>query len=334
MVGFAVWQTRDGGRAVNGSISRVLRQEAEALLAKSASVEAEFALMVEWILGCRGRLVTCGIGKSGHIAAKAAATFASTGTPSFFLHAAEAVHGDLGMVTAQDVVLAYTYSGETDEVVRLFPSFRATGARSAVMTGRRDSSAARVADLVLDVSVEREACPNNLAPTTSTTLMLAMSDALAVAAMEERGFGSEDFAKFHPAGALGKRLLLTVQDVMRQGEDLALTPPETPIADLMRAITSAGAGGACVVGAKGELLGFVSDGDLRRWVVAGHPVGTGSASDLMSSGGPTCEPGMLAIDALEAFQNYPKKIGEMPVVDSGRVVGLLVLKDLLRSGIV
>lgn len=319
---------------MSGSISRVLREEAEALLAKSASVEAEFALMVEWILGCRGRLVTCGIGKSGHIAAKAAATFASTGTPSFFLHAAEAVHGDLGMVTAQDVVLAYTYSGETDEVVRLFTSFRAIGARSAVMTGRRDSSAARAADLVLDVSVEREACPNNLAPTTSTTLMLAMSDALAVAAMEERGFGREDFAKFHPAGALGKRLLLTVQDVMRQGEDLALTRPETPIADLMRAITSAGAGGACVVGAKGELLGFVSDGDLRRWVVAGHPVGTGSAKDLMSSGGPTCEPGMLAIDALESFQNYPKKIGEMPVVEDGRVVGLLVLKDLLRSGIV
>jgi arabinose-5-phosphate isomerase len=319
---------------MSGAISRVLKEEADALIAKSGAVEREYALMLEWILGCRGRLVTCGIGKSGHIAAKAAATFASTGTPSFFLHAAEAVHGDLGMVTEHDVVLAYTYSGETDEVVRLFPSFRAIGARSAVMTGRPMSSAARAADLVLNVGVEKEACPNNLAPTTSTTLMLAMSDALAVAVMEERQFGSEDFAKFHPAGALGKRLLLTVQDVMRQGEDLASVGVDSSLVDVMRAITSAGAGGACVIGSSGELLGFVSDGDLRRWIVDGHSVTAGTARDLMSSGGPVCEPGLLAIDAFEAFQNYPKKIGEMPVVSDGRVVGLLVLKDLLRSGIV
>ncbi|MFM9874304.1 MAG: SIS domain-containing protein [Fimbriimonadaceae bacterium] len=319
---------------MSDAISRVLREEADALLAKSSAVEREYALMLEWILGCRGRLVTCGIGKSGHIAAKAAATFASTGTPSFFLHAAEAVHGDLGMVTEHDVVLAYTYSGETDEVVRLFPSFRTIGAKSAVMTGRPESSAARASDLVLNVGVNKEACPNNLAPTTSTTLMLAMSDALAVAVMEERQFGSEDFAKFHPAGALGKRLLLTVQDVMRQGEDLAAVAVDSSLVDVMRAITSAGAGGACVVGGSGELLGFVSDGDVRRWIVDGHSVTAGTARDLMSSGGPVCEPGLLAIDALEAFQNYPKKIGEMPVLADGRVVGLLVLKDLLRSGIV
>lgn len=319
---------------MSDAISRVLREEAEALLIKAKAVESEFGLMQEWILGCRGRLVTCGIGKSGHIAAKAAATFASTGTPSFFLHAAEAVHGDLGMVTEHDVVLAYTYSGETDEVVRLFPSFRAIGARSAVMTGRPGSSAGRAADLVLNVGVEREACPNNLAPTTSTTLMLAMSDALAVAVMEERRFGSEDFAKFHPAGALGKRLLLTVQDVMRRGEDLAIGTRDSSVVELMRVITSAGAGGACIVEDSGELIGFVSDGDLRRWIVDGHSVTAGTASDLMSSGGPVCEPGLLAIDALEAFQNYPKKIGEMPVVEGGRLVGLLVLKDLLRSGIV
>jgi arabinose-5-phosphate isomerase len=316
------------------ALARVLREEAEALLQKSSAIEGEFRLMVEWILGLRGRLVTCGIGKSGHIAAKAAATFASTGTPSFFLHAAEAVHGDLGMVTDHDVVLAYSYSGETDEVVRLFPSFRQIGARSAVMTGRPGSSAGRAADLVLNVGVDREACPNNLAPTTSTTLMLAMSDALAVAVMEERQFGSEDFARFHPAGALGRRLLLTVGDVMRTGEDLALVPASTPLAELMKEITSAGAGGACVVDSEGGLIGYVSDGDLRRWIVGGHPVNAGVASELMSSGGPVLEPGLLAIDALEAFQNYPKKIGEMPVVEGGVVVGLLVLKDLLRSGIV
>lgn len=331
----ALWQANNGGSGeVSEAIGRVLREEGEALIAKASAVEREFNLMMEWILGCRGRLVTCGIGKSGHIAAKAAATFASTGTPSFFLHAAEAVHGDLGMVTEHDVVLAYTYSGETDEVVRLFPSFRQIGARSAVMTGRPGSSAGRAADLVLNVGVEREACPNNLAPTTSTTMMLAMSDALAVAVMEERQFSSEDFAKFHPAGALGRRLLLTVGDVMRQGEDLAVVGLNTTVVELMRIITTAGAGGACVVGGSSELLGFVSDGDLRRWIVDGHSVMAGTARDLMSSGGPTCEPGLLAIDALEAFQNYPAKIGEMPVVADGRVVGLLVLKDLLRSGIV
>jgi len=316
------------------AIARVLREEAQAMLLKAEGNHAEFGQMVEWILATKGRLVTCGIGKSGHIAAKAAATFASTGTPSFFLHAAEAVHGDLGMVTEHDLVLAYTYSGETDEVVRLFPSFRHIGARSAVMTGRADSSAAREADLILNVGVEREACPNNLAPTTSTTMMLACSDALAVAAMEARNFGSEDFAKFHPAGALGRRLLLTVRDVMRTGEDLATSRPDTSVVEIMRSITQAGAGGSCVVDASGALLGFVSDGDLRRWIVDGHSATSGSAAELMSSGGPTVEPGLLAIDAFEAFQNYPKKIGEMPVVEDSRLVGLLVLKDLLRSGIV
>lgn len=316
------------------TLARVLREEAAALQQKSEAVDDGFVQMVEWILALRGRLVTCGIGKSGHIAAKAAATFASTGTRSFFLHAAEAVHGDLGMVGEDDLILAYTYSGETDEVVRLFPSFRSLGARTAVMTGRPESSAARGADLVLDVGVGREACPNNLAPTTSTTMMLACSDALAVAAMEARQFTHDDFARYHPAGALGRRLLLTVRDVMRTGDDLALVRPDDSVADLMQVITRAGAGGACVADESGNLLGFVSDGDLRRWIVGGKSVQEGRARDLMSTGGPTSEPGLLAIDALESFQNYPKKIGEMPVVEGGRVVGLLVLKDLLRSGIV
>lgn len=325
-------------------LARVLQQEAQAILALAERIQNEpdsttgpkhpFQTAVEWIQTCPGRLVTCGIGKSGHIAAKAAATFASTGTPSFFLHAAEAVHGDLGMVTNQDVVLAYSYSGETDEVVRLFPSFRATGAKSIALTGRPGSSAARAADLVLDVHVDREACPNNLAPTTSTTVMLAASDALAVAVMERRQFSSEDFARYHPAGTLGKRLLLTVADVMRAGDDCPRVPPDTPLPELLQAITRAGAGGACVVSPQNQLLGFVSDGDLRRWIVLGKSALEGNAADLMSTGGPTCEPELLAIDALEAFQTYPRKIGEMPVVQNGEVVGLLMLKDLLRSGIV
>lgn len=315
-------------------LRRVLLEESQAIAALADRLSDGHKTAVDWILGSQGRVITCGLGKSGHIAAKAAATFASTGTPSFFLHAAEAVHGDLGMVTNKDVVIAYTYSGETDEVFRLFPSFRQIGARTIVVTGRAQSSAGRAADLVVDVAVEREACPNNLAPTTSTTVMLAYSDALAVAVMEARGFTSEDFARFHPAGALGKRLLLTVRDVMRQGDDLALVSPTEPVADVMAKITKAGAGGACVVGSDGELIGFVSDGDLRRWIVAGHSATEGTAADLMSTGGPTVEPGLLAIDALESLQNYERKIGEMPVVDDGRVVGLLMLKDLLRSGIV
>ena len=315
-------------------IQRVLKEEAEALVSLSDRIGDQFEKMVESILACKGRVVTCGIGKSGHIAEKAAATFASTGTPSFFLHAAEAVHGDLGMVTADDVVLAYTYSGETDEVVRLFPSFRAQQAKTAVITGRSNSSAAREADLVLDVAVGREACPNNLAPTTSTTVMLAVSDALAVAAMEARSFGADDFAKYHPAGALGRRLLLTVRDIMRSGEDLATVSRSTPVLEVMRAMTKAGSGGACVVSDSEEVEGFISDGDLRRWFVKeGSPL-EGKAEDLMIKPGAVVEPGMLAFDALEVFQNFPAKIGEMPVVEDGRLVGLLVLKDLLRSGIV
>lgn len=317
------------------SLRRVLTLEAEALTALSSRLDQRFLDAAAWISECRGRVVTCGVGKSGHIAEKAAATFASTGTPSFFLHAAEAVHGDLGMVTADDVVLAYSYSGETDEVVRLFPSFRQIGARSIIVTGRPSSSAGRAADLVLDVAVEREACPNNLAPTTSTTVMLAASDALAVAVMEDRQFGSSDFARFHPAGALGRRLLLTVRDAMRQGEDLATVPVDASVLETMKAVTNAGAGGACVVDPEGKLIGYVSDGDVRRWFLTNDKPLEGKASDLMSKGGVTIEPDMLAFDALEVFQNYPAKIGEMPVVDSdGRVVGILMLKDLLRSGIV
>lgn len=335
---FAVWQAHHGGVAVSSAdhtgLRRVLAEEAAAILALADRLDPAYDTLIDWILACEGRVVTCGIGKSGHIAAKTAATFASTGTPSFFLHAAEAVHGDLGMVTAGDIVMAYSYSGETDEVVRLFPSFRKIGAKTVIVTGRPESSAGRSADLVINVAVDREACPNNLAPTTSTTVMLAASDAIAVAAMERRAFTREDFAQFHPAGALGKRLLLTVGDVMRSGDDAPVVAPETPIAELLKVITQAGAGGACVVDPSGGLLGFVSDGDLRRWIVGGHSVHEGTAADLMSTGGATTSPDLLAFEALEFFQNYPRKIGEMPVLEDGRVVGLLMLKDLLRVGLV
>lgn len=314
------------------SLRRVLTEEAAAILSLADRLPEAFEQAVEWICTCQGRVVPCGIGKSGHIARKAAGTFASTGTPTFFLHAAEAVHGDLGMLTTQDIVLVYSYSGETEEILRLFPSFASIGARSALITGRTESSAARLADLVLDVAVDREACPNNLAPTTSTTVMLAVSDALAIAVMERRGFSESDFAQFHPSGSLGKRLLLTVRDIMRTGPDLALVEPQTSVLELMRAITNAGAGAACVV-EEGALVGFVSDGDLRRHMLRSATALEASAADLMTRSVTTIAPDLLATEAFEFFQNLPKKVGEIPVVEEGRVVGLLMLKDLTRSGI-
>ncbi len=313
---------------------RVLRQEAEALNLAAGRLGADFLAAAEAILACRGRVVCAGVGKSGHIARKAAATFSSTGSPSVFMSAAEALHGDLGMAAEGDLALLYTASGETDEIVRIMPALRGQGLRLMVMTGRSASSAARIADLVIDSSVESEACPNNLAPTTSTTLMLALSDALAVAVMERRGFGPEDFGRFHPAGSLGRRLTLRVRDVMRTGDDLPLAAPDDSFLDVLRRITRAGAGGACVVEAGGRLLGFISDGDIRRRLIAESGALDSTAADLMSPGAAQTEPGLLAAEALEAFQNHPRKIGEMPVIEEGRVVGLLVLKDLLRSGIV
>jgi arabinose-5-phosphate isomerase len=313
---------------------QVLRQEAEALVACAESLDERFEQAVEWVLACTGRVVTCGLGKSGHIARKTAGTLSSTGSPSLFLHAAEAVHGDLGMVTRNDVVILYSHSGETDELVRLFPALKATGARTILITGRAESSAGRLADLILDTRVHEEACPNNLAPTTSTTVMLALSDALALAVMDRRGFGKEDFAKFHPSGALGKRLLLRVEDVMRNGPDVALVSPGTDVMTTMRAITQAGAGAACVVDEASRLMGFISDGDLRRHLLASPEVLHATAADIMTSGVTTIAPDLLAVEALEVFQNHPIKIGEMPVVDGERLVGLLMLKDLLRSGIV
>lgn len=313
----------------------VLRQEAAALEVCAAALDERFDAAVEWILACSGRVVTCGVGKSGHIARKTAGTLSSTGSPSLFLHAAEAVHGDLGSVAEHDVVLLYSHSGETDEIVRLFPSLRDQGAKTILITGRPNSSAGRLADLVLDTRVTEEACPNDLAPTTSTTVMLALSDALAIAVMERRGFGKAEFARFHPMGSLGRRLLLRVRDVMRKEDDLALVAPNTAYLDVSRAITRAGAGAACVVDGEGKLLGLITDGDLRRHLQNSGGDVTENASSLMNAGVTTIEPELLAVEALEAFQNHPHPIGEMPVLTPDRhVLGILMLKDLLRSGIV
>lgn len=315
------------------SIRRVLAQEADSLHAVAARVGPAFSQAVEALLACEGRVVCCGLGKSGIVAQKASATFASTGTPSAFLHAAEALHGDLGTLRAGDVLIAYSYSGESDELARVIPLAEELGAGTVAVTGRPESSVARAARLVLDVGVPEEACPLNLAPTTSTTVMMAVSDALAVAAMEARGFTAEDFAKFHPAGALGRRLTLRVADVMRGGEDWAAVRPGASVMETMQAITRAGVGAACVVDDGGALVGLVSDGDLRRWFEQGGSAVDGTAEALMTREPATLPSDLLAIEALEFFENYPRKIGEVPVLEAGRPVGILMLKDLLRAGI-
>lgn len=318
--------SREAGRAA-------LRQEAQALLHLAEQLGDEFDLAVDMVLKCPGRTITCGVGKSGHIARKTAGTLSSTGSPSLFLHAAEAVHGDLGMITAGDVVILYSHSGETDEVVRLFPSIRAQGAKSILVTGRPGSSAGREADICLNTFVQQEACPNNLAPTTSTTAMLAISDALAIAVMERRGFTKDDFARFHPSGALGKRLLLTVRDVMRAYPDIAHVGASDTATEVIRAMTQAAVGAACVVDDSVRLLGLVSESDLRKHLLSHQNPLASPAADMMNANPTTIGPDLLAIDAFEVFQNFPVKIGELPVVEHGKLAGLLVLKDLLRSGI-
>lgn len=309
---------------------RVLAEERDALSSLSDGLGEPFTAAVT-LLKEASRAVCTGVGKSGHIARKMAGTLASTGTPASFMHAAEAVHGDLGMIAPGDAVILYTHSGETDEIVRLFPSIREIGGRTLLVTGRPESSAGRAADMVLDTGVRREACHVELAPSTSTTAMLALSDALALTVMRERGFGREQFARYHPSGSLGKRLILRVRDVARPVSEIATVGPNASMLDVIRSMTEHAVGAACVVGS--GLEGIVSEGDLRRHLLSGGSLDA-SAASVMNRTFATIEPSVLAYEALEAFQNHPKRIGEMPVVEGSELRGLLVLKDLLRSGIV
>lgn len=313
---------------------RVLKQEAEGILNLSENLDDSFRVACDWVLLLKGRLILCGLGKSGHIGRKAAATFASTGTTSFFLHAAEAMHGDLGMIMKDDIVVLISNSGETDELIQLIPAARSLGARLIALTSRSNSSLAHGCDLVLCTHVGEEACPNNLAPTTSTTVMLALLDAWAVTVMEARGFGREEFAKLHPGGTLGKRLTLLTADVMRGLADCAVVRPETPCLDVLKAITQAGLGAAMVTGDSGELLGLISDGDLRRYLINHSGDIHATAAEMMTKNPMVLESSLLAYEAFEVFQNSERKIGEIPVVDGGKLAGMLSLKDLLRSGII
>ncbi len=309
----------------------VLEIEATAILRLREQLDASFERAVQALLRCEGRLVLSGVGKSGAIARKLAGTFSSTGTPAMFLHPTEAAHGDLGAVTPQDVALLLSYSGETEELITLCPAIKRLQVFTMVMTGRPDSTLGRMADLVLNVAIEREACPHNLAPTASTTAMLALGDALALSVMVARGFTPDDFALNHPAGTLGRRLLLRAYDVMRTGDALAIVHQNAPLRDALFAITKAGAGAACVVDDEGVMVGLITDGDIRRRLLQDEHALREPVNQAMTRTPYVLQGNPLAIEVLEKFQSLPVKIGDMPVLDdAGRPIGMVVLKDLLR----
>ncbi|OPZ82815.1 MAG: Arabinose 5-phosphate isomerase KdsD [bacterium ADurb.Bin429] len=311
----------------------VLRQEAQALVAMAECLGEEFPRAVDLVLGCAGRVVTTGMGKSGAVARKIAGTLASTGTPSLFLHPAEGVHGDLGMVTVGDVLLALSNSGDTEELNAILPAIARIGVPIIALTGREDSPLGRAAAAVLNTAVEREVCPFNLAPTSSTTAQIAMGDALAIAVMRCRRFTSEDYARLHPRGALGRRLLLTVGDVMRTGDRLALVTVDTLLKDVLFAITRAHAGAAVVVNERGIMLGFITDGDIRRMLLEDEDALRKPCAAHMNAQPRAITPERLAVETLQTMQ--ARQISEMPVLDAnGRVIGMLNLKDLLQAGIV
>lgn len=310
----------------------VLEIESAAINGLLASLDATFDQACQILFDCQGKVIVTGMGKSGHIGGKIAATLASTGTPAFFVHPGEASHGDLGMISSQDVVLAISNSGETQEVVTLLPVLKRIGVPLLSMTGKTDSTLARHANVHLSVAVEREACPLNLAPTASTTATLAMGDALAVALLKARGFTADDFALSHPGGSLGKRLLLTVGDVMHSGNSVPVVKAGTPLREALLEMTRKGLGMTAVTDAAGSLLGLFTDGDLRRVFDAGHDLHQVNIDQVMTAGGVTAHAGMLAAEALTLMQH--KKINGLFITDAqGRPVGALNTQDLMRAGV-
>lgn len=310
-----------------------LEIEAEALLALRARLGEGFLGALRAILACSGRVVVMGMGKSGHVGNKIAATLASTGTPAFFVHPAEASHGDLGMVTPQDVVLALSNSGESDELTALLPVLKRLGVTLIAMTGRPQSTLARHADHLLDSGVAQEACPLNLAPTASTTAQLALGDALAVALLDARGFREEDFARSHPGGALGRKLLTHVRDVMRRGDAVPRVAPGAGFFDLMREMSAKGLGAAAIVDEAGRLQGVFTDGDLRRRLEAGADVRAMTAEQVMSPGGQRIGPDALAAEAAAHMER--SRINTLLVVDeAGVLVGALSTNDLMRAKVI
>jgi arabinose-5-phosphate isomerase len=311
----------------------VIQLEAETLTNLVARVNHEFASACRLMQACRGRVVVTGMGKSGHVGGKIAATLASTGTPAFFVHPGEASHGDIGMITTEDVVLAISNSGETEEILTILPVIKRMGVKLIALTGNTDSTIARQADAVIDCAVDKEACPLNLAPTASTTATLAMGDALAVALLKARGFTQEDFARSHPAGSLGRRLLLYVTDVMHAGEQIPLVQETASLREALLEMTGKGLGMTGVVDKDNRLVGILTDGDLRRILAREIDIHKAAVADVMTRNPKTEAPDRLAAETVHFMRTH--KINGIFVVDAERrVLGALNMHDLLRAGVV
>ncbi len=316
---------------------QTLQIEADAILALKARLSSgsglAFARATELLLDCRGRVVVSGMGKSGHIARKIAATLASTGTPAMFVHPGEAAHGDLGMVTKADAVIVISNSGESDELLAIVPVIKRLGARLISMTGRPESTLARLADVHLDIGVAREACPLNLAPTASTTATLAMGDALAVALLDARGFREEDFARSHPGGALGRRLLTHVRDIMRTGDAIPAVAPGIPLTQALLEITRKGMAMTAIVDGDARVLGIFTDGDLRRLIEQGRNFSDTTILDVMHANPRVVGPDQLAVEAVELMEEF--RINQVLVTDAGgKLVGALHIHDLTRAKVI
>lgn len=311
----------------------VIAVEAKAIKALGRKVDGNFRKAVNLIKACKGRVIVSGMGKTGIIGRKIAATFSSTGTPSIFMHSAEAVHGDLGQVTRQDVVIIISHSGETEETLRLIPLLKKIKAATVAMTGRTQSTLARNCDVVLDVGVESEGCPLGLAPMASTTATLVMGDALAASLIVAKKFKKENFALYHPGGALGRKLLLKVEDIMRTGKQFAKVEETVKVKEVLMTITKARCGSACVVNGKGKITGIFTDGDLRRHIDKHNDLLNAPVKDVMTKSPTSVSASKLAIEVLPILQK--KHIDELPVVDKYKnLVGLLDVQDLLDAGLV
>jgi arabinose-5-phosphate isomerase len=319
--------------AALASAQRTLSLEAQAILELKNRLDGGFAKAVALILDCSGRVVVCGLGKTGHIARKIAATFASTGTPSFFLHAAEAVHGDIGMVGGQDLLIALSYSGNGQELLTILPAAHRLGVKVVALTGNPQSELAKLAEIHLDISVTQEACPLNLAPTASTTCALALGDALAVACLEARGFNHEDFARSHPGGALGRRLLLRVADVMRNGEAVPAVAADASVFQALEEISRKGMGMTAVLDAKGCAIGIFTDGDLRRLIERKGDLRNVMVTEGMSRSPRHIAAEALAVDAATLMDRH--RLNQMLVADAtGQLIGALHMHDLMAAKVV
>ncbi len=311
----------------------VLNIEASAVQALASRLNGDFLEALNVILGCEGRVIVSGMGKSGHIARKIAATMSSTGTPAYFVHPAEASHGDLGMITSKDVIIALSYSGESQELMTIVPVIKRQGAKLISMTGNPASSLARAADVHLDARVEKEACPMELAPTASTTAALALGDALAMALLDAKGFGAEDFARSHPGGSLGRRLLTHVRDIMRTGERLPMVPVNAMLSDAILEISRKGVGMTAIVDDSRHVLGIYTDGDLRRTLAKKLDFNATPVRDVMSAHPRCIGPDRLAAEAVQMMEQY--NISQMLVVDEQNIlVGALNMHDLLHAKVI